>query len=145
MSKLFNYNGTNCDVKVFWYQSDPTNMAIQLTDHDTKEPYAVPTVNLGPMIGNETIMPNDCAFIDTNNMPGFDKVLIERGLAEPYTRWGQPVIGQSGFCQYPLLQFNMDKLKEYDQEGVEKFQDQYWDSFSKARDNIFGKDDFGER
>lgn len=64
-------------------------------------------------IGNVTVylgeVPKDCAYIDVNNFPEIIEVLERLGVAKPtgiYTR--------SGFVEYPLYQFDREKLCEYE-------------------------------
>ena len=47
-------------------------------------------------------------FVDTNNEPELDRWLVESGFAY-YTNKH----GQSGFCTYPVLRFDMRKVAEY--------------------------------
>ena len=44
------------------------------------------------------------AYVDTNNIPEIDRWLVENGIAED-----TGVRTVSGFCTYPLLQFNQVK------------------------------------
>lgn len=67
------------------------------------EPYATLTVNLGSPLAGDT-----SAFIDTNNM-GQDVVrwLEEHGIAHAT---GEEA--KSGYCTYPLMEFDEDFIKE---------------------------------
>lgn len=74
------------------------------------EPYTRVTVNLDtlPAIADAFIRDNmQC--IDTNNNPGIDKWLEENGLA---TRTDMEF--PSGYCVYPVMKFNLDKIREYE-------------------------------
>lgn len=77
------------------------NLAIEAYDADNGEPYASVTVNLGLLLP-------EFAFIDVNNFPEIKEILESLGIAKyaGATRC-------SGYCKYPLYQFEMDKLKEY--------------------------------
>ena len=44
------------------------------------------------------------AYVDTNNIPEIDRWLVENGIAED-----TGVSPVSGFCSFPLLQFNQVK------------------------------------
>ena len=82
----------------------PRNLAIKMicADSEWKEPFATLTVNLG------ISLPNNQAYIDTNNLrTAFDFILIHN-LGELIG------FGQSGFCTYPLIEFNLDEVKKYD-------------------------------
>lgn len=73
-------------------------------DSDETEIYADVTVNLP----NSGTLPSDCAYIDTNNMPGIDDVLVREGIATPIHQ-----SAYSGFCKYYVYRFNLtdiDKL-----------------------------------
>lgn len=102
--KLMNNYGQEIDVELKLSKyCDNGNMAVlieQVTDIGNL-PYSVLTVNLGFELDEGQ------AYIDTNNngdwIVGW---LIANGLGT--------VIGsnRSGFCEYPLFQFYMDKLNE---------------------------------
>lgn len=69
------------------------------------EPYGHITTNIDfPITHKET-----CGFVDINNM-GEDivKWLIDNQFARLSGN-----IGVSGFCEYPEMVFNIDKIKEY--------------------------------
>jgi hypothetical protein len=81
------------------------SLAICMTCGLDNEPYGVLTVNLEdfPCTG-------DCAFVDTNN---FGDVIIDwivqNDLGELTGR-----IGFSGYCVYPEVRFNLNKIKEHE-------------------------------
>ena len=63
-------------------------------------PFATITVNIpGGCAGD------NFAYVDTNNCPWAPEFLEENGLA---TNTG--IIGYSGYCAYPLFNFNVDKI-----------------------------------
>lgn len=68
------------------------------------EPYCDVTVNLMDAGTSQ----DNCAFIDTNNMPTLPKFLEENGIAEPTGYYGF-----SGFCAYPEYRFNIDVLDQH--------------------------------
>lgn len=93
--------GETCDV----YASratyrDNDNLAVCLNEADGM-PYATLTVNLGIKL------PQNLAFVDTNNCPWAERFLRETGIATPM---GQTA--SSGWCTYPLYKFDMSKLAE---------------------------------
>jgi len=53
-------------------------------------------------------IPESFGFVDTNNCPWAEDFINEFGLG---IHTGMHC--ESGFCSYPLYEFNMDKLKEY--------------------------------
>lgn len=65
------------------------------------EPYGNVTVNLGRKI------PPYCAFVDTNNMPEAEDFLINNRLAS-FTG----LVQESGYCTYPLYQFDAERLRQ---------------------------------
>ncbi len=80
-------------------------IALQAYDHG--EPYSVVTVNV-PSFGSgvcEFIGMKNAAYMDTNNFPWVNE-FIEKGIAvnTGFTK-------RSGFCEYPLYQFDEDWLK----------------------------------
>lgn len=70
-------------------------------EEDDFEPYGDISVNLG------TKAPDYCAYVDLNNIPELEKFIEENDLGE-FTGLTQ----RSGFCEYPLYMFNVDKLRE---------------------------------
>lgn len=132
---------TVLDLKVGFYRSDPTNIALQLIiaeGEEMGEPYCDLTVNLGPDIGNAVIMPRSCGFVDTHDFPAAERFIKEHGLGEPYTRFGSVVEAQSGFVTFPLYSFNEAALKELDPVGFERYAQQYDAAFESAREAMFG-------
>ena len=76
------------------------NLAIRLIT-DFGELFATLTVNLA-----EWTLPNDKAFIDTNNCPWAEKFIADNKLGKP-----TGIRGASGYCVYPQYRFDMEKLK----------------------------------
>ena len=69
------------------------NLAIQLLEDNTDEPFAMLTVNLDKL-------PYGYAYLDTNNCPWAERFVDDNHLGE-YTGF----YAQSGFCEYPLYRF----------------------------------------
>lgn len=76
------------------------NLSIELIT-DFAEPFARLTVNLP-----EWTLPNDKAFVDTNNCPWAEKFIADNKLGRP-----TGITGTSGYCTYPQYRFDMEKLK----------------------------------
>ncbi len=85
---------------------DNGNTAVQIFHRDKEsgdEPWSFLTVNL------DLKLPETHAFIDINNNGGtIVDWLVENGFAE-----NTYCYRRSGFCSYPLVHLNLDKLKEY--------------------------------
>ena len=81
------------------------NLAIQLICEDEEyggwEPYGGLTVNL-----NKKLPPNQ-AFVDVNNIPNAESFIEENGLGKSIGDFGL-----SGFCIYPIYEFDLEKLEE---------------------------------
>ena len=120
-------------------------MAITATAEDDEFDLVL-SVNIGCSIGNGTLLPRNCAFIDTNNNPTAEEFLRSIG-ARQYERFGEPVYGYSGFCRYPLYEFPEDLLREMDADGYEKHCKSYGGAFlmaqRKMNTEMFGADLFG--
>ena len=86
--------------------SHKNNLAIMMVcaDSDWPEPFANLTVNLP-----DHDLPDDLAFIDTNNLRTAFDFILKYNLGELVG------FGQSGFCTYPLIKFNLDEVKKYAQ------------------------------
>ena len=82
----------------------PGNLAIRMicADSEWEEPFATLTVNL------DVKLPANQAYIDTNNLRTAFDFVMEYKLGELIG------FGQSGFCTYPLVEFNLDEVKKYD-------------------------------
>lgn len=80
-------------------------------EEDCFEPYGDISVNLGAKA------PDYCAYVDINNMPELEKFIEENDLGE-FTGLTQ----RSGFCEYPLYMFNVDKLRELCLDGMETYE-----------------------
>lgn len=68
------------------------------------EPYGYLTVNLEEFSDG---LPEDCAYVDTNNLEGIGDWIVENKLGEP-----TGMVGYSGYCSYPMFQFDLAKIKE---------------------------------
>lgn len=79
------------------------NLAVVALVADTHERYGDVTVNIEDL-------PNPCACIDTNNMPGIFEILLSSGLAQN-TSYAM----KSGFCTYPIASFDLAKLPDYEE------------------------------
>ena len=62
-------------------------------------PFATLTVNLGKGL------PENQAFVDINNCPWAEEFIEENGLGKDTGR-----IGASGYCFYPLYEFDMEVI-----------------------------------
>ncbi len=67
-------------------------------------PFAIITVNLG----DKNHQSENQAYLDTNNCPWAVEFLQDNEIAKPV----DGVIGVSGFCTYPLYEFNLESKWE---------------------------------
>ena len=79
------------------------NLAIQLTEKEDgwEEPYAMLTVNLDEKLAD------GYAYVDTNNLPDAEGFILRNDLGVFTGR-----ISHSGWCSYPLYQFDLARLHE---------------------------------
>ncbi len=75
-------------------------------DGDCLEPFATLTVNLAEWA---YLLQRNQAFVDTNNCPGIDRWLTRHGIATP-----TGLNAYSGYCEYPMMTFNLDRLNSKD-------------------------------
>lgn len=90
------------------------------------EPFAILTKHFGEFIGQK-----NCAYIDTNNCPHAVQ-LLEQGIAID-----TGLTKQSGFCTYPLWQFNEDFLKSVNGKIYNLYSesyDEYMESMNPSQD-----------
>ncbi len=75
-------------------------------------PYAFLTVNLP----KEPLKPNEAFIKDSAENVGLLDFVLKNQLGKLC-----PEVGRSGFCTYPKIAFDMEKLREFDPEGTEKY------------------------
>lgn len=92
---------------MIWVRSkyDYSKTLAVMANNDDGSPYGVATVYLQ---GQSENLPEDCAYVDTNNWPDVIEVLKEAGLAEEL----EDEAGVSGFCVYPAMKFHLDRIPE---------------------------------
>jgi hypothetical protein len=75
----------------------------EYTSYGCAYQYGVASVNINDMIFgvNQT-------YIDENNNPGMTQFLVDNGLVTP-----TGYIGRSGYCQYPLVEVNIEEILKY--------------------------------
>ena len=73
-------------------------------------PFADITVNLP----ETKRYPKNFGFVDTNNFPQAHRLIEQLGIGKPTGTYAQ-----SGWCYYPLYEFDIDKIKEWT-EGEEQ-------------------------
>ena len=69
-------------------------------DYQGWMPYANMTVNLGPLS-------DGFAYVDANNCPWAEELIAVSGIGTPVGAWKA-----SGWCMYPLYQFDVDSIEE---------------------------------
>jgi len=79
---------------------------------DFWEPYAFLTVNLP----NEPLQTNEAFIKNSAENAGLLDFVLKNQLGKLC-----PEVGRSGFCTYPKIAFDMEKLREFDPEGTEKY------------------------
>lgn len=89
----------NCYLLKGNYMAD-NSIALEIWN-DEEGPIADITTCLGNAI-------KGCSFIDTNNSPWAEELVMELGIALPTGS-----SGISGFCVYPLYEFDENKVNEY--------------------------------
>lgn len=94
------YFGNNVNVMPYIGKYHNNNLAIRLVTYE-HEPYAIITTNLGEKL------PEDCAYVDTNNCPWATDFIEKYKLGE----WTGK-IRRSGYCAYPLYRFDLNRLGE---------------------------------
>lgn len=138
--KVYNMDGEDVFFEVGSYYHDPCVMALQAYDAHDGEPYCVLTVNLGSDAGDGHILRPGVTFIDTNNCP-FAEDFLEQIGAEPYLDDNNNVITKgSGFCEYPAYRFSKDILREMDEDGYDRYVEEYRTQYNAFRKFVEGSD-----
>lgn len=97
------YSGDNeVELNIQTYQNNG-RIFIGLVSNEEgySQPFADLTVNI------DAPAPNYCGYLDTNNLSNVERFVCENDLGE-FTG----LMGRSGFCEYPLYLFNVDRLRE---------------------------------
>lgn len=79
---------------------------------DFWEPYAFLTVNLP----NEPLQANEAFIKNSAENAGLLDFVLKNQLGKLC-----PEVGRSRFCTYPKIAFDLEKLREFDPEGTEKY------------------------
>ena len=97
-----------CTMSASKYADKAGHIALQLWCEDG--PFATLTVNL-PQVRK---MPKNVSAVDTNNCPWAIELIKRLGIGEPTWKYAT-----SGFCGYPIFEFNLEKIAEYTGKKVE--------------------------
>lgn len=97
------YKGRDVRLEKSAYISN-NNLAVVMFEEETGDEYGVITVNLD---GYDFLCDDTKAFIDTNNFPEIREFLEDNNIAT-YLDYD----GESGFCTYPLYQFDVAKIPD---------------------------------
>ena len=117
---IVNSYGMDYEVKVRLEVYLHTNsIAVALDYFDTEFQAFLPFANLTTCFGEKVA--DGMAYIDTNNYPWALDFIAEYDLGKPVMMGDMPCMGYSGYCAYPLYEFNMAKLEELDPEGFKRF------------------------
>ena len=102
MSKMYKYTNPwtiGCEDEIWFTKERYMDGSLAIEAWCEDGPYTTVTVCLSRKLNP------DEAFVDTNNNAGMDRWLEKNGIAK-FTG----VYGRSGFCTYPLMRFNLDKI-----------------------------------
>lgn len=117
----------NLDLVVRLYNHDPMCMSLTTREAMQTKTKVPITMNLGNQSGYGHEMPFCCAYLDASN-PNFESIkytVEQTGLGHPYLRNGEPVTCESGTYVYPLYEFDEDKLRAMDPEGMAMYVGRY--------------------
>ena len=90
-------------LKLMNYLNGNLAIMLQTKGEEGPESFAVITVNFP----TELLPPNQ-AYLDTNNVPGIEQFVKENGLGKPMYQHHV-----SGFCTYPLYEFDLFRCLEH--------------------------------
>lgn len=136
-------------VRIGNYPTAKLAMFIQLIDADGC-PYMTLSKNFGNFSYVNEMMPfmntfvqKDSTFIDINNLHTDPNEIMSQLGAKPYMRWGSPVHMESGWCQYPLWEFDPAILREFDPDGYDRYVKAWAEEFPKQQAEL-NKEMFGD-
>lgn len=134
--KSINVDGQNLYLKINNYSKGKLAMCLALEKEDGA-PFTTISKCFGNFYRDETFIPNGSTFIDTNNCSESTLQPVFEALdAHPRTVFGSPYTIQSGFCEYPIYDFNPKKLEEYDPEGFKAYQKSYEENLAIELRNL---------
>ncbi len=93
------------------YTNGAIFIGLMCNEDGYEEPFGNVTVNF------PVATPNYCGYLNVNNMPDIEKFITDNDIGE-FTGFTQ----RSGFCEYPLYLFNVDKLRELCPDGMDKYE-----------------------
>lgn len=100
MKVTTSYNTYEVNVfKAIYANNSSLAVFLETTDG---EPFCNLTVNITDGVAGE-----EYQYVDTNNCPWALDFIKSNDLGTP-----TGIVGYSGFCEYPLVKFNLDKIKE---------------------------------
>lgn len=136
--KLFEYDGVKCKLHVGNYPAAPLAMSLYLTDANTDERIGVMSVNLGNFQTDRpySFVQMGTTYLDTNNNPNIFNALKEQGLATQCMCFGCLQYGHSGYCKYPLVEFDLERLSEYDSNGVNEYKKEWYKEMPKQQQKL---------
>lgn len=85
------------------------SLAIELVDSKDNQTFCILTVNLSEALEevmNGIPLPHNVQAVDTNNYPWAEEFIKDNNLGKPLG-----IYITSGFCEYPLYIFDLDKLE----------------------------------
>ena len=98
--RTFIYNDEKVTLSAEKYTANNT-LAVVMHYEDMDDEDVI-TVNIPGGPQSDTL-----AFVDTNNMPDIARWLTENGIA-----WETGMIGRSGYCAYPLMEFDLESFNK---------------------------------
>ena len=93
------------------YTNGAMFIGLMCNEDGYEEPFGNVTVNF------PGATPNYCGYLNVNNMPDIEKFITDNDIGE-FTGFTQ----RSGFCEYLLYLFNIDKLRELCPDGMDKYE-----------------------
>lgn len=94
----------NCMLRLGRYMLDES-LAVEIYNRQDGEIARLTTCLCDPTL------PEDVAYVDTNNCPWAVTFLEENGLAEKTGK-----TKRSGYCVYPAMRFNREKIAQFEEE-----------------------------
>ena len=103
--KTIHFDGTEIFFKLSRYRNNGVLAIIAYETETYGCPYecGVITTNL-----DDFVFGANMTYVDENNYNGIAQILVDNNIAK-YTGY----IAQSGYCQYPLLEFDFEELDKY--------------------------------
>ena len=116
-------------------ENAPLNLTLTLDDIETNKVFCVLTIDLGDkqIAHPDEYIPLYCAYLDTKHNTGVFEFLKNHHICDIFTNADGCQYGWEPYSdsKYPLCVFSFDALKQYDYDGIVKYDKNYRKEYAR--------------